>query len=87
MSEADAASTSIILADDHAVVRKGLRLLIDAQPGLHVIAEAGTVPDAGMKARALHAGVLILDLNMRAARASRRYPRSARRLRRPPSSC
>ena len=64
MSEAEAASTSVIIADDHAVVRKGLRLLIDAEPGLEVIAEAGTVPDTVMKARALRAGVLVLDLNM-----------------------
>ena len=56
--------TSVIIADDHAVVRKGLRLLIDAEPGLRVVAEAGTVPDAMMKTRALRAGVLILDLNM-----------------------
>jgi two-component system, NarL family, response regulator NreC len=64
MSEAETASTRVIIADDHAVVRKGLRLLIDAEPGLEVIAEAGTVPDAVMKARALRAGVLVLDLNM-----------------------
>jgi two-component system, NarL family, response regulator NreC len=56
--------TSVIIADDHAVVRKGLRLLIDAEPGLRVVAEAGTVPDAVMKARALRANILILDLNM-----------------------
>jgi two-component system, NarL family, response regulator NreC len=56
--------TSVIIADDHAVVRKGLRLLIDAEPGLNVLAEAGTVPDAMMKTRALRADVLILDLNM-----------------------
>ena len=56
--------TRVIIADDHAVVRKGLRLLIDAEPGLHVIAEAGTVPDAVRKTRAHRAGVLILDLNM-----------------------
>ena len=56
--------TTVIIADDHAVVRKGLRLLIDAEPGLKVVAEAGTVPDAMMKTRALRAGVLILDLNM-----------------------
>jgi two-component system response regulator NreC len=63
MSE-DAAETSVIIADDHAVVRKGLRLLIDAEPGLKVLAEAGTVPDAVMKTRALRPGVLVLDLNM-----------------------
>ena len=56
--------TSVIIADDHAVVRKGLRLLIDAEPGLRVLAEAGTVPDAVMKTRALRPGVLVLDLNM-----------------------
>jgi two-component system, NarL family, response regulator NreC len=60
----DSAETRVILADDHAVVRKGLRLLLDAEPGLQVIAEAGTVPDAVMKTRALRPGVLVLDLNM-----------------------
>jgi two-component system, NarL family, response regulator NreC len=59
-----AAETSIIIADDHAVVRKGLRLLIDAEPGLRVVAEAGDVPETVRKTRALRAGVLILDLNM-----------------------
>ena len=54
----------LVIADDHAVVRKGLRLLIDAEPGLRVVAEAGTVPDAVRKTRAHRAGVLILDLNM-----------------------
>jgi two-component system response regulator NreC len=61
---AASAETSVILADDHAVVRKGLRLLIDAEPGLQVVAEAGTVPDAMMKTRAHRPGVLVLDLNM-----------------------
>ena len=32
---------TVVIADDHAVVRKGLRLLIDAEPGLRVLAEAG----------------------------------------------
>jgi two-component system, NarL family, response regulator NreC len=64
LDSAEIDETSIIIADDHAVVRKGLRLLIDAEPGMHVIAEAGTVPDAVMKTRALRADVLILDLNM-----------------------
>jgi two-component system response regulator NreC len=60
----DTAETKVILADDHAVVRKGLRLLLDAEPGLQVVAEAGTVPDAMMKTRAHRPGVLVLDLNM-----------------------
>ena len=54
----------MVLADDHAVVRKGLRLLVDAEPGLTVLAEAGTVPDALRMARAHRPSVLVLDLNM-----------------------
>jgi two-component system response regulator NreC len=54
----------VVIADDHVVVRKGLRLLIDAEPGLRVVAEAGTVPDALRMARAHRPGVLVLDLNM-----------------------
>ncbi len=63
----DAAShgeITVVLADDHAVVRKGLRLLVDAEPGLRVVAEAGTVPDALRMARAHRPSVIVLDLNM-----------------------
>jgi two-component system response regulator NreC len=60
----DPAEHTVVIADDHAVVRKGLRLLIDAEPGLHVVAEAGTVPDALRMARAHRPRVLVLDLNM-----------------------
>jgi two-component system response regulator NreC len=55
---------TVVLADDHAVVRKGLRLLVEAEPGLRVVAEAGTVPDAVRMAKAHRPTVLILDLNM-----------------------
>jgi two-component system, NarL family, response regulator NreC len=58
------AEVTVVLADDHAVVRKGLRLLVDAEPGLTVLAEAGTVPDALRMARAHRPSVLVLDLNM-----------------------
>jgi two-component system response regulator NreC len=56
--------TTVVIADDHAVVRKGLRMLVDAEPELRVVAEAGTVPDALRMARAHRPGVLVLDLNM-----------------------
>ena len=36
----------IVLADDHAVVRSGLRMLLDAEPGFEVVAEAGDADDA-----------------------------------------
>jgi len=55
---------TVVLADDHAVVRKGLRMLVDAEPGLRVVAEAGTVPDALRMARAHRPAVIVLDLNM-----------------------
>ena len=55
---------TVVLADDHAVVRKGLRLLVDAEPELRVVAEAGTLPDALRMARAHRPAVVVLDLNM-----------------------
>ena len=36
------ATISIVLADDHAVVRRGLRMVLDAEEGFEVLAEAGT---------------------------------------------
>jgi len=54
----------IVLADDHAVVRAGLRLLLDGEEGLEVVAEAGDV-DGALRAVLGHKpDVLVLDLNM-----------------------
>jgi len=61
---ADRSKTTVVIADDHTVVRQGLRLLIDNEDGMQVIAEAGTVPDAERMARAHRPTVLVLDLNM-----------------------
>ena len=61
---ADRDQTTVVIADDHTVVRQGLRLLIDNEAGLQVIAEAGTVPDAERLTRAHRPSVLVLDLNM-----------------------
>jgi two-component system, NarL family, response regulator NreC len=55
---------TVVIADDHNVVRKGLRLLIDAEPGLCVVAEAGDLPDAIRLTNAHRPRVLVLDLNM-----------------------
>ncbi|TMK41783.1 MAG: response regulator transcription factor [Actinobacteria bacterium] len=54
----------VVLADDHAVVRKGLQLLLDAEPDIEVVALAGDVPDAVRYVRGHRPDVLILDLNM-----------------------
>jgi two-component system, NarL family, response regulator NreC len=54
----------IVLADDHAVVRSGLRLLLDAEADFEVVAEAGDVDAAARYVRGHHPSVLVLDLNM-----------------------
>ncbi len=61
---ADAATTTIVLADDHTVVRSALRLLLDAEPGFEVVAEAGDADGALRYVRGHKPTVLILDLNM-----------------------
>ena len=61
---ADRDKTTVVIADDHTVVRQGLRLLIDADPDMQVVAEAGNVPDAERLTRAHRPTVLVLDLNM-----------------------
>src|SRR5215217_6741167 len=55
---------TVVIADDHAVVRSGLRMLLDAEEGLRVVAEAGDVPTAMQVIRAHRPGVAVLDLNM-----------------------
>jgi two-component system response regulator NreC len=54
----------IVLADDHAVVRSGLRLLLDSEPDFEVVAEASDVESAKRCVRGHHPAVLVLDLNM-----------------------
>ena len=61
---------TIVLADDHAVVRAGLRMLLDAEEGLEVVAEAGTADDALRYVLGHKPTVLVLDLNMPGARTS-----------------
>jgi two-component system response regulator NreC len=57
-------ATTIVLADDHAVVRRGLRLVLEGEDDLRVVAEAGDVADALRYVRAHRPAVLVLDLNM-----------------------
>lgn len=54
----------IVIADDHAVVRSGLRLLLEAEADFEVVAEAGDVDAARRYVRGHHPAVLVLDLNM-----------------------
>jgi two-component system, NarL family, response regulator NreC len=54
----------IVLADDHTLVRRGLRLLLDRESDFEVVAEAGDVETARRYVRGHHPAVLVLDLNM-----------------------
>jgi two-component system response regulator NreC len=56
--------TTVVIADDHAVVRSGLKTLLDAEPGFEVTGEARDVRTAMTFVRAQRPSVLILDLNM-----------------------
>jgi DNA-binding NarL/FixJ family response regulator len=53
-----------VIADDHAIVRDGLRALIDGQPGLQVVGEASDGQEAIRLAGTLQPDVLVLDLSM-----------------------
>jgi two-component system response regulator NreC len=55
---------TIVIADDHRVVRAGLRLLLEGEEGFEVVAEAGDVPTTEHRLNAYRPRVLILDLTM-----------------------
>ena len=56
--------TKILLADDHAVVRRGLRLVLDAEPDLEVVAEAGDGAEAVREALDENIDLAVLDVTM-----------------------
>jgi two-component system response regulator NreC len=58
------AGTTIVLADDHTIVRSALRALLEAGDGVEVVAEAADIEQAVRKVRAYKPNVLVLDLSM-----------------------
>ena len=54
----------LVIADDHPVVRTGLKMLLEAEGGLSVVAEAGEIDTTRRMVRAHRPDVLVLDLNM-----------------------
>ena len=69
MTDTSAATTAtdsitIVLADDHTVVRNGLRMLLEAESDIEVVAEAGDVDEAKRFTLGYKPTVLVLDLNM-----------------------
>jgi two-component system, NarL family, response regulator NreC len=54
----------ILIADDHPIFRAGLRALLEAQPDMQVVGEAGNGQEAVAKARQLQPDVVLLDISM-----------------------
>jgi two-component system response regulator NreC len=63
-------TVTIVLADDHEVVRNGLRLLLDREPGFKVVAEASDVDATLRTVLGYKPSVLVLDLGMPGGRTA-----------------
>jgi two-component system, NarL family, response regulator NreC len=57
-------SIRVVVVDDHAVVRSGIRRVLEAQDGIEVVAEAGSVREAVFEARAHKPDVIVMDVVM-----------------------
>jgi two-component system response regulator NreC len=56
--------TKLLLVDDHAVVRSGLRMLLESEPDVEIVGEAGTGGEALEAARQLRPDVILMDINL-----------------------
>src|SRR5262245_18780437 len=64
MSTFHAQSTRVLIVDDHAVVRTGLRMLLESQPGFIVVGEAANRIDALATAVREQPDIILLDLDL-----------------------
>lgn len=64
MTEQSEGVIRVLLAEDHTIVREGLKALLAARPGIEVVAEVGNGRDAVTQAQALRPDVVVMDLNM-----------------------
>ncbi len=60
----DRKAIRILLADDHNIMRRGLRLLLERQAGFEVVAEAADGREAAERAEATHPDIVVLDIAM-----------------------
>jgi two-component system response regulator DevR len=59
-----AAPTTLLVVDDHEVVRQGLVALLDRRAGFHVVAEAGTAAEAVEQARRFRPNLVVMDVRL-----------------------
>lgn len=74
----------ILLADDHAMVRQGFRMILESQPDMEIVGEAGNGREAAELAESLHPDVVVMDVAMpelNGIEATRRLAASAPRTR------
>lgn len=64
MSRPQAGPARILLADDHTLVRRGVRLILDSEPDLTVVAEAADGAEAVAQAHTLDIDLAVLDISM-----------------------
>ncbi|MEX2426243.1 MAG: response regulator transcription factor [Thermomicrobiaceae bacterium] len=64
MSTTSVQTISVLLADDHGIVRAGLRALLDAQQDIDVVGEASSGDEAVELAGKLHPDIIIMDISM-----------------------
>lgn len=57
-------STRLLIVDDHIITRKGIFMFLSTEPGIEIVGEAESGPEAVWRARALHPDVILLDLVM-----------------------
>lgn len=57
-------TTRLLLIDDHAVVRSGLRMLLENQPGLEIVGEAGTGREALALVKQLQPNIVLMDIGL-----------------------
>ena len=63
-SDETAVTVTIVIADDHSLVRSAVRIVLEAEPDFEVVAEAGDLRNAVRKVLGYKPSVVVLDINM-----------------------